>query len=80
MQYDIKDSSTAYWVNCYQKFCYTLNTKPYKACSASMHCQYDISYGEGSKTVGSYVHDYVHIDQVTGNLQTASVDGTIVFG
>nr|GMC52070.1 aspartic proteinase-like protein 2 [Ipomoea batatas]GMC54044.1 aspartic proteinase-like protein 2 [Ipomoea batatas] len=80
VQYDIKASSTAYWVNCHQDFCYTLHTKAYKACGANRHCAFEISYGEGSKTAGSYVHDYVHIDQVTGNLQTASVDGTIVFG
>ncbi|XP_019152657.1 PREDICTED: aspartic proteinase-like protein 2 isoform X2 [Ipomoea nil] len=80
VQYDIKASSTGYWVNCYRDFCYTLYTKQYQTCGTSRHCAFEISYGEGSRTVGSYVHDYVHIDQVTGNLQTASVGGTIVFG
>ncbi|CAH9067183.1 unnamed protein product [Cuscuta epithymum] len=78
--YDMKTSSTAKAVTCDHHFCTTMFSAPYSDCKAGMPCEYQVSYGDGSKTAGYFVQDNVHFDQVSGNLQTTSMNGTIAFG
>ncbi|XP_031105024.1 aspartic proteinase-like protein 2 [Ipomoea triloba] len=78
--YDMKSSSTAKEVTCDQDFCTTMFNAPYSDCKVGMPCEYQITYGDGSRTAGYFVQDYIHFDQVTGNLQTKSMNGSIAFG
>ncbi|XP_019193699.1 PREDICTED: aspartic proteinase-like protein 2 isoform X2 [Ipomoea nil] len=78
--YDMKSSSTAKEVTCDQDFCTTMFNAPYSDCKVGMPCEYQVTYGDGSRTAGYFVQDYIHFDQVTGNLQTKSMNGSIAFG
>lgn len=78
--YDIKTSSTAKEVTCNHHFCTKMFSAPYADCKVGMRCEYQVSYGDGSKTAGYFVQDNVHFHQVSGNLQTKSLNGTITFG
>lgn len=45
-----------------------------------MNCEYNVTYGDGSITAGYFVRDNFRLDQVTGNLQTSAMNGSIAFG
>ncbi|VFQ60597.1 unnamed protein product [Cuscuta campestris] len=78
--YDIKTSSTAKEVTCDHHFCTKMFNAPYADCKVGMRCEYQVSYGDGSKTAGYFVQDNVHFHQVSGSLQTKLLNGTITFG
>ena len=78
--YDAKSSSTSSKVTCDQEFCTSSFNGKLPDCKADMLCKYSISYGDGSTTSGYYVKDNIQLDKVTGNHQTTSTNGTIVFG
>lgn len=71
-------SSTAKSVSCSDNFCSYVNQR--SECHSGSTCQYVIMYGDGSSTNGYLVKDVVHLDLVTGNRQTGSTNGTIIFG
>ncbi|CAA3022451.1 aspartic ase 2 [Olea europaea subsp. europaea] len=79
-QYDITASSTGKKITCDQEFCNTVFTGPNSDCKVGMACEYAVTYGDGSKTEGFFVSDYIRLDQVSGNLQTATMNGSISFG
>ncbi|KAL2526199.1 Eukaryotic aspartyl protease family protein [Abeliophyllum distichum] len=79
-QYDITASSTGKKIMCDQEFCSTVFTGPNTDCKVGMTCEYAVTYGDGSKTEGYFVRDYVRLDQVSGNLQTTTMNGSIAFG
>ncbi|XP_010549874.1 PREDICTED: aspartic proteinase-like protein 2 isoform X2 [Tarenaya hassleriana] len=76
--YDKDTSSTAKSITCDDKFCSLISEK--SECRSGSTCQYVIVYGDHSSTNGYFVRDIVHLDLVTGNLQTGSTNGTVVFG
>ncbi|KAG7575741.1 Xylanase inhibitor C-terminal [Arabidopsis thaliana x Arabidopsis arenosa] len=76
--YDADASSTAKSVSCSDNFCSYVNQR--SECHSGSTCQYVILYGDGSSTNGYLVRDVVHLDLVTGNRQTGSTNGTIIFG
>ncbi|XP_016442695.1 aspartic proteinase 36-like [Nicotiana tabacum] len=76
--YDLKASTTAKSVSCDEEFC-MLNT-PYSDCKVGMPCDYQVSYGDGSSTSGFFVKDDIRFDQVSGDLKTTSMNGSIAFG
>ncbi|XP_065861558.1 aspartic proteinase 36 isoform X3 [Euphorbia lathyris] len=78
--YNIEDSSTGKLVPCDQEFCYEVNGGPLSGCTANMSCPYLEIYGDGSSTAGYFVKDVVHYDRVSGDLETASANGSIMFG
>ncbi|KAJ8542312.1 hypothetical protein K7X08_017178 [Anisodus acutangulus] len=78
MSYDSKASTTGKTVKCDEEFC-MLNT-PYSDCKAGMPCDYQVSYGDGSNTAGFFVKDDIQFDQVSGDLKTTSMNGSIAFG
>ncbi|CAH9104517.1 unnamed protein product [Cuscuta europaea] len=78
--YDVKASSTAQAVTCDQQLCTTMFNAPYTDCKVGMSCEYQVTYGDGSATAGYFIRDDVHFDQITGNLQTSSMNGPIGFG
>ncbi|KAL0298468.1 UNVERIFIED_CONTAM: Aspartic proteinase-like protein 2 [Sesamum radiatum] len=79
-QYDLTASSTGKTVSCDQDFCDAAFGRPNPDCKAGMNCEYSVTYGDGSRTEGYFVRDYFRLDQVTGNLQTSAMNGSITFG
>ncbi|KAI3797697.1 hypothetical protein L1987_32960 [Smallanthus sonchifolius] len=78
--YDPKDSSSAKTVGCDHEFCTSTFTGQSDECKAGMLCAYAVKYGDGSSTAGYFVNDNVKLDQVSGNCQTTSMSGNIIFG
>ncbi|XP_021772321.1 aspartic proteinase-like protein 2 isoform X2 [Chenopodium quinoa] len=78
--YDPKGSSTANLVNCDDSQCTMIYQGTLSGCQPDMLCQYEVTYGDGSTTSGYFVEDNFHYDSVSGNLQTTSGNGSIVFG
>ncbi|KAF3621486.1 putative protein phosphatase 2C 33-like [Capsicum annuum] len=78
MSYETKASATGRSVACDEQFC-MLNT-PYSDCKAGMPCHFQVSYGDGSKTAGFFVKDNIQFDQVSGDLKTTYMNGSITFG
>ncbi|KAJ7973640.1 Aspartic proteinase-like protein 2 [Quillaja saponaria] len=79
--YDPKSSKTSELVTCDQDFCtstYDGNVTP--GCKAQYPCRYKVVYGDGSSTAGYFVKDYLKFDRVSGNLQTAPTNGSVIFG
>ncbi|KAJ8774359.1 hypothetical protein K2173_011608 [Erythroxylum novogranatense] len=78
--YNINESNTGKLVPCYEEFCYEVNGGPLSGCTANMSCPYLEIYGDGSSTAGYFVKDFVQYDSVSGDLQTTSANGSIIFG
>ncbi|KAL9436640.1 hypothetical protein AB3S75_022651 [Citrus x aurantiifolia] len=78
--YDIKDSSTGKFVTCDQEFCHGVYGGPLTDCTANTSCPYLEIYGDGSSTTGYFVQDVVQYDKVSGDLQTTSTNGSLIFG
>ncbi|KAI4342871.1 hypothetical protein MLD38_027437 [Melastoma candidum] len=78
--YDPKISSTANLVTCDEGFCTATYSGPLPGCKPELLCQYNVVYGDGSSTSGYFVRDNVQFDAVTGDLQTSSANGSVIFG
>lgn len=83
--YDRKSSSTSKLVACDDEFCsstYTSSSKQRQIpnCKPNMQCQYNIAYGDGSTSAGYFVKDDVQFQEATGNFQTSSTNGSVIFG
>ncbi|KAL7582726.1 aspartic proteinase 36 [Lactuca sativa] len=78
--YDPMSSTSSQMITCDQDFCTTTLDASNKACIIGMQCSYLVRYGDGSSTKGYFVRDNVKLDRVSGNLQTASMNGSITFG
>lgn len=49
-------------------------------CYSNNSCYFRESYGDGSYSMGYFVEDVVQYDLVSGDLQTNSTNGTVIFG
>ncbi|XP_059445821.1 aspartic proteinase 36 [Corylus avellana] len=78
--YNIEDSASGKLVPCNQEFCLEINGGPLSGCMANMSCPYLQIYGDGSSTAGYFVKDVVQYDRVSGDLQTTSANGSVIFG
>uniref|UniRef100_A0A803PTF1 Peptidase A1 domain-containing protein n=1 Tax=Cannabis sativa TaxID=3483 RepID=A0A803PTF1_CANSA len=78
--YDPKGSSTSKLVNCDQDFCTATYDGQLPGCKPNLLCQYNVVYGDGSSTAGYFVKDTLHFNKVTGNRQTATTNGSVIFG
>ncbi|XP_062084130.1 aspartic proteinase 36-like [Humulus lupulus] len=78
--YDPKSSSTSKLVNCDQDFCTATYDGQLPGCKPDLLCQYNVVYGDGSSTAGYFVKDTLHFNKVTGNRQTATTNGSVIFG
>ncbi|CAN4105786.1 unnamed protein product [Withania somnifera] len=76
--YDPKASGTGKSVSCDEDFC-MFNT-PYADCKAGLPCDYQVSYGDGSTTSGFFVKDNIQFEEVSGDLKTTTMNGSISFG
>ncbi|XP_016515427.2 aspartic proteinase 36 [Nicotiana tabacum] len=78
--YDLKASASGKTVSCDQDFCTDMFNAPYSDCRVGAPCEYQVTYGDGSSTSGYFVKDFIHFDQVSGNLKTTAMNGSIAFG
>ncbi|KAL9247441.1 hypothetical protein vseg_020873 [Gypsophila vaccaria] len=78
--YDPKESHTAKKVSCNSPFCLEVNGGPFPVCKTNFSCSFAEFYGDGSSSTGYFVEDVVHYDQVSGDLQTTTANGSISFG
>ncbi|KAF8393937.1 hypothetical protein HHK36_020139 [Tetracentron sinense] len=78
--YNPKGSASGKMVTCDQNFCTDTYDGQIPGCTANLPCQYNVLYGDGSSTAGYFVQDFVHYDRVSGNLQTTSANGSVIFG
>lgn len=78
--YDPKSSWTGNLVTCDQDFCSSTYNGPLPGCKPELLCQYNVVYGDGSSTAGYFVKDFVQFDRVSGNFQTTSMNGSVIFG
>lgn len=53
---------------------------PASDCSSNVSCLYTEVYGDGSFSLGYFVKDIVQYDRVSGDLQTKSTNGSVIFG
>ncbi|XP_051139999.1 aspartic proteinase 36-like [Andrographis paniculata] len=79
-QYDLSASSTGKLISCDHDFCNSASSGPDQNCIVGMNCEYSVTYGDGSRTEGHFVKDVFTFDQVTGNIQTSTMNGSIAFG
>ncbi|KAL3506606.1 hypothetical protein ACH5RR_031988 [Cinchona calisaya] len=78
-QYNPKDSLTGKLVACDQEFCKEI-MRGSSGCTANETCLYTEVYGDGSFSMGYFVEDFVQYDRVSGDLQTQSANGSVIFG
>lgn len=74
------DSLTGELVHCDDQFCTQLNRGPVSDCVTNMSCIYTELYGDGSFSIGYFVKDVVIYDRVSGDLETKSANGSVIFG
>lgn len=78
--YNPQASSTAKKINCDQEICVTTLSGPNDECRVGMYCSYQVTYGDGSSTMGYFVRDTIQLDRASGDLQTTFMNGSIAFG
>ncbi|XP_057960264.1 aspartic proteinase 36 [Malania oleifera] len=78
--YNLEDSLTGKLVTCDEDFCSQVNGGPISGCTANMSCPYNEMYEDGSSTAGYLVQDVVQYNSVSGDLETTSANGSIIFG
>ncbi|KAF3791748.1 Aspartic proteinase-like protein 2 [Nymphaea thermarum] len=78
--YDPSGSSSGSLVSCRDDFCSTLYRGHLSSCTPALPCQYYLQYGDGSTSMGYFIKDLIQYNQVIGNLQTRSVNASVVFG
>ncbi|WMV26315.1 hypothetical protein MTR67_019700 [Solanum verrucosum] len=78
--YNPRDSLTGKLVVCGQSFCKDFYKCSGLGCSGNSSCMYDQAYGDGSSTRGYFVEDVVQYNKVSGDLQTKSGNGSVIFG
>ncbi|XP_052206574.1 aspartic proteinase 36 [Diospyros lotus] len=78
--YNPNDSLTGQYISCGHEFCLEINNPPISSCVANASCTYAEEYGDGSYSTGYIVEDVVQYDRVSGDLQTKSANGSVIFG
>lgn len=78
--YNPRASLTGKLVVCGQSFCKDFYKRSGLGCSGNSSCMYDQAYGDGSSTRGYFVEDVVQYNKVSGDLQTKSGNGSVIFG
>ncbi|KAL6580803.1 hypothetical protein OROMI_006726 [Orobanche minor] len=77
--YNPRESLTGKLVSCNQDFCKEIGGG-LMGCTANTSCLYTELYGDGSYSMGYFVEDVVQYDRVSGDLQTKSANGSVIFG
>lgn len=78
--YNRKDSLSGKLVSCGHQYCKDVNKGSVSGCYGNTSCFFSETYGDGSYSLGYFVEDVVQYDQVSGDLQTKSSNGSVIFG
>ncbi|XP_061995061.1 aspartic proteinase 36-like [Rosa rugosa] len=78
--YDRNSSSTSKVVSCGDNFCTSPSVKSISDCKPDEKCNYHLQYVGKDKTSGYYVKDDVQFQKASGNFQTSSTSGSVIFG
>lgn len=78
--YDLAASSTGKNITCNEEFCAAATSSSNKNCQAGRQCGFSVNYADGNEIGGYFVRDNFRFNQVTGNLQTSTINGSIAFG
>lgn len=78
--YDPSASTTSKLVSCDDDFCSSTQSGPLPGCTPDVLCEYTVTYGDGSSSVGYFVKDFLKFDRVAGNFVTASANTSVTFG
>ncbi|KAI3783711.1 hypothetical protein L1987_42797 [Smallanthus sonchifolius] len=78
--YDPTQSSSSRIITCDQDFCTATLDPINNECIFGTRCSYIVRYGDGSSTTGYFVRDSVQLNRISGDLQTANMKGSIMFG
>ncbi|KAG5549617.1 hypothetical protein RHGRI_014807 [Rhododendron griersonianum] len=76
--YDPKGSATGTLLTCDQDFC--IETFNPTGCKVGATCPYQVTYGDGSSSLGYFVSDNIQLNRASGNLQTTPMNGSVAFG
>ncbi|KAI8556081.1 hypothetical protein RHMOL_Rhmol05G0224500 [Rhododendron molle] len=76
--YDLKGSTTGALLTCDQDFC--IETFNPTGCKVGAMCPYQVTYGDGSSSLGYFVSDNIQLNRASGNLQTTPMNGSVAFG
>ncbi|KAK1431459.1 hypothetical protein QVD17_07918 [Tagetes erecta] len=78
--YDPELSTSSKTIMCEQDTCSVSLDPSNHECIFGTRCMYIVRYGDGSSTTGYFVRDTVQLNRISGNLQTAEMKGSIMFG
>lgn len=78
--YDPSASTTSKLLTCADDFCSSTQSGPLPGCTPDILCEYTVTYGDGSSSVGYFVKDFLKFDRVAGNFVTASANTSVTFG
>ncbi|GAA0182988.1 aspartic protease [Lithospermum erythrorhizon] len=78
--YDPSDSLTSSRISCDREFCKEITRGTSSTCRTNQSCLYTEIYGDGTYSMGYFVEDVVQYDRVSGDLQTKSANGSVIFG
>ncbi|XP_062012463.1 aspartic proteinase 36-like isoform X1 [Rosa rugosa] len=78
--YDRNSSSTSKVVSCGDNFCTSPSVKDISDCKRDEKCNYHLQYADKDKTSGYFVKDDVQFQKASGNFQTSSTSGSVIFG
>lgn len=78
--YDPASSASSSRIYCADDFCAATYNGVLQGCTKDLPCQYSVVYGDGSGTAGFFVKDDLQFQSVTGDHQTASANGSVIFG
>ncbi|OWM70975.1 hypothetical protein CDL15_Pgr013156 [Punica granatum] len=78
--YNVEDSDSGKLVPCDNQFCLEVNGGSLPDCKANLSCPYIEIYGDGSSTAGYFMQDVVQYARVSGDLETTTANGSVIFG
>uniref|UniRef100_A0A0E0KP32 Peptidase A1 domain-containing protein n=1 Tax=Oryza punctata TaxID=4537 RepID=A0A0E0KP32_ORYPU len=78
--YDPRSSVSSKAVKCDDMFCTSPDRDVRPECNISLLCPYIATYADGGSTIGVFVTDLVHYNQLSGNGLTQSTNTSVTFG
>ncbi|BAF14394.1 Os04g0330900, partial [Oryza sativa Japonica Group] len=67
-------------VKCDDMFCTSPDRDVQPECNTSLLCPFIATYADGGSTIGAFVTDLVHYNQLSGNGLTQSTNTSLTFG
>lgn len=78
--YDPRSSVSSKVVKCDDMFCTSPDRDVQPECNTSLLCPFIATYADGGSTIGAFVTDLVHYNQLSGNGLTQSTNTSLTFG